>query len=312
MCDTSKQTLVRGALAVLHNIPTLPPRFVHTLEHTLEFNIQIPHNSSSLFLLTIPHYVLAAMSTTTSTTTSNFKSKKMQEPDQDFQMALAKMGTKALNAKHVEVKTRIVKETDQYKEYKATYDSLAALTDAAKTKMDRAKQAVKTARRHKIILANERNTRPKAFRKVTGRLLFVGDFMKNYANHANHHATSEAQAEEGKLKLDRSAVMTQANAAWKALSDGKKVRWETKAQTKNDARPQAAALAQAQEDLAQVLAQAQAALNAAAAAADLEADSSDSDIGEENGEPDSEIKMVEDIADIADSDDVWYTDNEDA
>lgn len=258
--------------------------------------------------------------TTTSATTSNFKSKKMQmqEPDQDFQMALAKMGTKALNAKHAEVKTRIVKETDEYKEYKATYDSLAALTDAAKTKMDRAKQAVKTARRHKIILANERNTRPKAFRKVTGRLLFVGDFMKNYANHANHHATAEAQADEGKLKLDRSAVMTQANAAWKALSDGKKVRWETKAQTKNDARPQAAALAQAQEDLALVLAQAQAALNAAAAV-DLD---SDIDI-----EEDGDNKIVEaDAADVGkwDTDnedayeadatdfDAWYTDNEDA
>lgn len=72
------------------------------------------------------------------------------------------------------------------------------------------------------------------------------------------------------LEHDRSAVMTQANAAWKALSDGKKARWETKAQTKNDARPQAAALAQAQVDLALVLAQAQAALNAAAAAADLD------------------------------------------
>ena len=151
--------------------------------------------------------------------------------DQDvksFHASLVKMSPQAFNAQKLDLNARLEQNIAAYAECKAILDNLMKAVKPLKTKMTKVRRVVKTLTAYKKTWTNERKLRklhpktPKTSRKVWGRSLFMGHYIKEHA---------KAKTEAG--KIDRSATMTQASAAWAALSDDEKARWNAKAVDKN-------------------------------------------------------------------------------
>lgn len=158
--------------------------------------------------------------------------------DQDvksFQASLVKMSPRAFNAQKLDLNARLEQNIAAYAECKAMLDNLMKAVKPLKTKMTKAGRVVKTLTAYKKTWTNERKLRPKTFHKVSGRAVFMGHFIKNLKKKAD-------------AKLDPKAFMTEASAAWAALTDDKKAHWKSKAEDKNNeketARTKAALLAQ--------------------------------------------------------------------
>jgi hypothetical protein len=156
---------------------------------------------------------------------------------EDYQTSLGKMTPRAFNAQKLEINTRLDQTIAEYADFKAIYDNLMKAVEPLKIKMTKANRVVKTLTAYKKTWNNERKQRPKTSHKVSGRSVFMGHYIKSIKEKA-----------EADAKLDPKTFMTEASAAWAALSDDKKADWKAKAVDKNTeketARAKAALFAQ--------------------------------------------------------------------
>ena len=140
----------------------------------------------------------------------------------DYQASLGKMTPRTFNAQKLEINTQLEQNSAAYADYKDMYDNLMKAAKPLKTKMTQANRVVKTLTAYKKTWTNERKQRPKTFHKVSGRSVFMGHYIKSIKEKA-----------EADAKLDPKTFMTEASAAWAALSDDEKAHWKAKAVDKN-------------------------------------------------------------------------------
>ena len=146
---------------------------------------------------------------------------------EDHHASFSKM---AFKTQKLEINTRLEQNSAAYADFKAIYDNLMKAAKPLKIKMTKANRVVKTLTAYKKTWNNERKQRPKTFHKVSGRSVFMGHYIKSIKEKAE---AAKVEDKTKAFKLDPKTFMTEASAAWAALTDDEKADWKAKAVDKN-------------------------------------------------------------------------------